>query len=262
MLRNFLSVAELGSFTLASEKLALSQSVISRSVKQLEETVGATLLERTTRSVKLTAAGSAFLLDTRSVLERIRTASDRARQIGLGDTVKLRVGVDLSVNTSPLVEGLPRFRKQWPMIDVELVVSSTPLADSLRAGQIDVAAMRLEQISEGLDWRVAARDKAFNVGDFTQVQRIDIAQRLKVSVSRPAPRKRWTRVVVTVTNPLNKAVAGATVRVSGAGIRAKRGRTNGRGKVTFRLRPRKKGRLLFSATKPGYAAGALSMRVR
>jgi hypothetical protein len=113
-----------------------------------------------------------------------------------------------------------------------------------------------------LYWRVAARDKAFNVGDFTQAQRIDIAQRLKVSVSRPALRKRWTRVVVTVSNPLNKPVAGATVRVSGAGMRAKRGRTNGRGKVTFRLRPRKKGRLLFGATKPGYAAGALSMRVR
>jgi hypothetical protein len=113
-----------------------------------------------------------------------------------------------------------------------------------------------------LYWRVAARDKAYNVGDFTQAQRIDIAQRLRVSVSRPALRRRWTRVVVTVSDPTNKPVAGATVRVSGAGIRAKRGRTNGRGKVSFRIRPRKKGRLLYSATKAGFAAGALSMRVR
>jgi hypothetical protein len=113
-----------------------------------------------------------------------------------------------------------------------------------------------------LYWRVAARDKAFNVGDFTQAQRIDIAQRLRVAVNRPALRRRWTRVVVTVSDPTNKPVAGATVRVSGAGIRAKRGRTNGKGKVSFRIRPRKKGRLLYSATKPGYAAGALSMRVR
>jgi hypothetical protein len=113
-----------------------------------------------------------------------------------------------------------------------------------------------------LYWRVAARDKAFNVGDFTQAQRIDISQRLRVSVSRPALRRRWTRVVVSVSDPTNKPVAGATVRVSGAGIRAKRGRTNGRGKVSFRIRPRKKGRLLYRATKAGYAAGALSMRVR
>jgi hypothetical protein len=112
-----------------------------------------------------------------------------------------------------------------------------------------------------LYWRVAARDKSFNVGDYSQAQRIDIAQRLKVAVNRPALRKRWTRVVVTVSDPLNHAVGGATVRVTGAGIKAKRARTKMTGKVTFRLRPRKKGRLVFSATKPGYAAGSLSMRV-
>jgi len=67
--------------------------------------------------------------------------------------------------------------------------------------------------------------------------------------------------VVTVSDPLNHAVAGATVRVTGAGIKAKSGRTKSTGKVTLKLRPRKKGRLTFSATKPGYAAGSLSMRV-
>ena len=110
-------------------------------------------------------------------------------------------------------------------------------------------------------WRVAARDKNFNVGDFTQVQRIDIAQRLRVAVNRSALRKRWTKVTVTVADPLNHAVAGALVKVSGAGVRAKKGRTKKTGKITFRIRPRKKGRLTYSATKPGYAAGGLSQRV-
>jgi hypothetical protein len=111
-------------------------------------------------------------------------------------------------------------------------------------------------------WRVAARDKALNVGDWTQAQRIDIAQRLRVAVNRTPARRRWTRVLVTVSDPLGKAVAGATVRVSGAGMRPKSGRTNGRGRVTLRLRPRKRGRLLFRATKRGFAAGSLSMRIR
>ena len=113
-----------------------------------------------------------------------------------------------------------------------------------------------------LYWRVAARGQEPSTSATSrQAQRIDIAQRLKVAVNRPALRKRWTKVVVTVSDPMNHAVAGATVRVTGAGIKAKRGRTKMTGKVTFRLRPRKKGRLVFSATKPGYAAGALSMRV-
>jgi hypothetical protein len=74
-------------------------------------------------------------------------------------------------------------------------------------------------------------------------------------------RRRWNRIVVTVSNPANRRVAGAMVRVSGAGIKARRAKTNRKGQVSFRLRPRKKGRLLFSATKAGYAAGSLSMRI-
>jgi large repetitive protein len=111
-------------------------------------------------------------------------------------------------------------------------------------------------------WRVAGRDKGFNLGDWTTAQRIDIAQRLRVAVNRAVPRRRWTRVRVTVSDPALKRVAGASVRVSGAGIRPKAGRTNRLGQVTFRLRPRKRGKLIFRATKPGFAAGTLSMRVR
>jgi hypothetical protein len=112
-----------------------------------------------------------------------------------------------------------------------------------------------------LYWRVAAMDKSMNLGDWTQAQRIDIAQRLRVAVNRPAMRRRWVRILVTVSDPLLKRVAGATVRVSGAGIRRKVGRTNRAGRVSFRIRPPKRGRLLFRATKAGYSAGALSMRV-
>ncbi|MEP6909497.1 MAG: hypothetical protein ABI896_03580 [Actinomycetota bacterium] len=112
-----------------------------------------------------------------------------------------------------------------------------------------------------LYWHVAAMDKSMNLGDWTQAQTIDIAQHLRVAISRPPIRKFWTRVVVTVSDPTFKPVAGAAVRVSGAGIRRRAGRTNRRGQVSFRIRPRKRGRLMFRASKAGYAAGALSMRI-
>lgn len=111
-------------------------------------------------------------------------------------------------------------------------------------------------------WRVAARDKNFNLGDWTQVQRIDIAQRLRVAVNQAVLRSRWNQVLVTVSDPALKPVAGATVRVTGAGMRSKAGRTNRLGRVSFRIRPRKRGRLVFSASKQGFAPGTLSMRVR
>jgi hypothetical protein len=111
-------------------------------------------------------------------------------------------------------------------------------------------------------WRVAAMDKALNVGDWTQAQRIDILQRLRVVLSGRPMRRRWRKVTVIVTNSARKPISGASVRVSGAGVRAKRGGTNSRGKVVFRLRPTKRGRLVFNATKTGYGPGALSLRIR
>jgi hypothetical protein len=111
-------------------------------------------------------------------------------------------------------------------------------------------------------WRVAARDKSFNLGDWTTAQRIDISQRLRVAVNRALPRRRWTRVRVTVSDPALKRVGGAKVRVSGAGVRPKSALTNRSGQVSFRLRPRKRGKVVFRATKTGFAAGSLSLRIR
>ena len=111
-------------------------------------------------------------------------------------------------------------------------------------------------------WRVAAMDKARNVGDFSPAQRIDLLQRLRVVVSGRALRRRWARLMVIVSNPSRRPVAAATVTVSGAGVRAKRGRTNRAGRVTFRLRPTKRGRLMFTAKKAGYGPGTLSLRIR
>ena len=113
-----------------------------------------------------------------------------------------------------------------------------------------------------LYWRVAAVDKALNVGDWTAAQSFTIAQRLRVAVNRAARRKRWTRLLVTVSDQGLHGVAGVKVKVSGAGIRAKSAKTNRSGKASVRVRPRKRGKLVFRATKAGWAPGALTMRVR
>jgi hypothetical protein len=113
-----------------------------------------------------------------------------------------------------------------------------------------------------LFWRVAAMDKSGNVGEFAPTQRIDIGQRLRMTLAGQPRRRRWTRVTVTVTNPARRPVAAAAVRVSGAGMRARTARTNRRGRAIFRVRPPKRGRLTFTATKRGFRAGSLSLRVR
>jgi DNA-binding transcriptional LysR family regulator len=68
-LRAFVAVADAGSFSLAAEAVHLGQPALSQAIAKLEGVVGVRLVERTTRSVRLTPAGAEFLVEARRVLE-------------------------------------------------------------------------------------------------------------------------------------------------------------------------------------------------
>ena len=70
-LRAFAEVARHGAFAPAARELCLTQSALSESIRQLEEALGLRLFDRTTRTVGLTAAGQAFLLDVRQAFETL-----------------------------------------------------------------------------------------------------------------------------------------------------------------------------------------------
>ena len=67
----FATVAEQQSFTRAAKKLRIAQPAISQQIKKLEEELEVKLLVRTKRSVKLTAAGQAFLGEAKDILNRV-----------------------------------------------------------------------------------------------------------------------------------------------------------------------------------------------
>lgn len=66
----YVAVAEEGSFSRAARRLQMMQPPLSRAVQQLEAIVGAKLLERTTREVRVTSAGAAMLGDAQDILGR------------------------------------------------------------------------------------------------------------------------------------------------------------------------------------------------
>lgn len=84
-LSTFLAVAELGSFQRAAESLHLSQSAVTRRIQKLEESLGVTLFERTTRSLKLTLAARLFRDRAKAILdnaeEAIYAVSDEQSQL-------------------------------------------------------------------------------------------------------------------------------------------------------------------------------------
>jgi hypothetical protein len=115
---------------------------------------------------------------------------------------------------------------------------------------------------EPLYWRVASVDEGRNLGDWSPPQQIGLVKKLRV-VARGAPKRKQARKIkITVLGAGNRPVAGATVRVSGAGAKAVRARTNKKGTATFRVRAKKRGQVSFRATKGGYEATTLRLRVR
>jgi DNA-binding transcriptional LysR family regulator len=78
-LRYFVAVAEMENVSRAALKLHVSQPALSRQIRDLEDEIGFCLLERTAKSVRLTAAGRAFLNDARELLRQADDAGDRQR---------------------------------------------------------------------------------------------------------------------------------------------------------------------------------------
>ena len=111
-------------------------------------------------------------------------------------------------------------------------------------------------------WRVAAVDEGRNVGDWSPTQRIGVVRRMKLKSSGTLKRRTTRTILITVLSGGNRPLAGATVRVSGAGAKRMAHRTTRRGTVTFRVRPRLRGSVVFRATKSGYGSATLKLRVR
>jgi DNA-binding transcriptional LysR family regulator len=134
----FYWVATLKSVSRAAEKLFLTQSAMSARIAALEDEMGALLLDRKEKQVRLTAAGVRFLSYAQKFLELQREVK---AQMGATDqlAISLRVGAIESVLHSWLIPWLETLRKELPEIELELTVETTPLLiDQLQRGAQDI----------------------------------------------------------------------------------------------------------------------------
>jgi DNA-binding transcriptional LysR family regulator len=131
------AVVETGSFVRAAAVLGMSDSGVSRAVARLEARLGVRLLDRTTRSVRLTDAGRRFHGTAAPLLAGIEEAA--AFAAGAAETARgrLRVDVDAFLARRSLAPALPRFLAENPELDVELLTRETT-ADLVGDG-IDLA---------------------------------------------------------------------------------------------------------------------------
>jgi LysR family transcriptional regulator AphB len=138
----FLSVVEADSFTGAAKRLGIPKANVSRKVSRLEQKLGVTLLERSTRSQRLTEVGTRFLTHCKRIREEIDLADAAVSEILHSYKGTIRIGTSVTIGQQIIKPVLSSFLRQYPEINVDL---------SLVNRQVDL-------IEEGFDLLIRVGD--------------------------------------------------------------------------------------------------------
>jgi len=136
----WLAVVDEGSFTRAANRMSVSQPSLSQQVKALESELGGELLERLPRSVRLTAAGRAFLPHARVSVESAERAMTSARSALQLDSGELAISTVRSIAAGLLPDLIQRWRKRYPGTTIRLheMTHRTLSEDAVRDGLADI----------------------------------------------------------------------------------------------------------------------------
>lgn len=138
--RAFLHIVELGSFTRAAEAMSTTQGAISLKLKRLEDRLDCRLIERTPRSVQLSARGAAFLERARELVE----THDRALAAFASSRQRLTIGISDHVAGPELPALIARMNAQDPHLLIDIRIgSSGDLLQSFDRRELDAALVRL-----------------------------------------------------------------------------------------------------------------------
>ncbi|WP_225837293.1 LysR substrate-binding domain-containing protein [Streptomyces sp. NK08204] len=138
-LRAFAAVAEHLHFRDAAAAIGMSQPALSGAVSALEETLGVTLLERTTRKVLLSPAGERLAVRAKAVLEAVGALLEEAEAVRAPFTGALRLGVIPTVAPYLLPTVLWLVHERYPHLDLQVHEEQTAsLVEGLNSGRLDL----------------------------------------------------------------------------------------------------------------------------
>ncbi len=139
-LRAFQVVAETRSFTAAAQKLFVTQSAVSHSIKALEETAGCRLLDRLGKTIVLTRAGEILLSHANVILRCMQSAGEDLMDMMEPGRGRIRIGTAVSTCEYVLPEVLRAFKEQFPGYEVSVTAGDTrAVLDQLEGGDLDLA---------------------------------------------------------------------------------------------------------------------------
>jgi LysR family transcriptional regulator for metE and metH len=119
-LTTLLEVEKQGSLTAAAEKLNITQSALSHSIKKLEQQIGTDVWLREGRSLRLTQAGQYLHAVAERLIPQLRLAEERLRQFAQGERGTLRIGMECHPCYQWLLKIVSGYLAAWPQVDVDV----------------------------------------------------------------------------------------------------------------------------------------------
>ncbi len=140
----FLAVVEQGGISAAARSLGLSKSGVSVVLTRLEQSLALRLLDRSTRSLRVTAEGEAFYRQAQLIMEQAREADAMMAGLGAAPSGKLTVALPPAFCHEMVAPRLASFRQRYPEVQLEMVVTSNGAALVRESADLAVVVGPLE----------------------------------------------------------------------------------------------------------------------
>jgi LysR family hydrogen peroxide-inducible transcriptional activator len=151
-LRYFEALARLGHFGRAAESCAISQPALSVQIRELEELIGAPLVERGSRKIRLTSLGEEFAERVRAILRSVDDLAELARATQVSLTGRLRIGVIPTIAPYLLPDVIKTLTQRYPGLDPRPREAVTQrLIEDLQEARLDAAIVALPVSEPTLD---------------------------------------------------------------------------------------------------------------
>lgn len=157
-LKTFLAIAETGSFSLAAERLYVTQPAISKRIQSLENELGAKLFDRVGRQTILTPAGEVFFNRAQSILQQLEDSQREIDNLSGEVTGTLQIGTSHHIGLHHLPPVLKRLHQQYPelILDIQFMDSEAAyrevLTGKLELGIITIPSLATQELNACIVW--------------------------------------------------------------------------------------------------------------
>lgn len=213
-LRYLMAAIEHGSFRKAALALRVSESAVSRRIRDLEDTIGVTLFLRHNSGVRPTAAGEQFVAHARRAVAEIEFATREAIPMGTGETGVVRIAICSSLSHGFLADLLRAYQLRHPQVRLEFVHgSAVDLLPVIRRQDVDISFAITAPEADDCEVMPLWKERAFVAMSSSHilVNRCEIAwddlRKCRFIASREAPGPEYAHILNTRLAQLGDSLA-------------------------------------------------------